>query len=1268
MTRRGGPLTDANEDSAAGSPVLFVSYAREDRELCRRLALMLSLVLESRGYDVWYDEALGGGRWRDQIEAAIERAVASVLLVTPHSLKSKFVMEVELPQLLSRGVVAPVYGSRCRYRRFPEIAALQFLGGTSKPLGTLDDARGELAAALSAIAEQAPGFLSLPPRVTGSGQPGSLPPDAAQLAAGVAMDLQQPGELHGVPELPDGYFERSAELGQLRGQLLTGGSGHVGLTGRPLFGLYGAGGIGKSVLAAAMARDPIVRRAFPDGVYWVVLGERPDPVAAQAALARMLNVDAGFRTAEDGRAALRRALEHRRVLVVVDDAWSAADAEGLLVTDLSGRTVLTTRHTLVLDRVHADQVMIDRLGLDDARRFLAHVVGRREQLPVEADDLIEAVGGVVLALALIGATISRGTTWHDAKGWLDAAADVYHDDNFANQFKGMQVAWTALDDEARCRYAELAVFGPDTTIPMDTVTRLWRHTAGLDDDDTRRLCAELAERNLVVAGDGVRFHGLQRAFLELHTPDSASAHRRLLDAHVPPAPQRWSSLPDDEPYLWEHLIEHLVGAGDVGGLQTVLTDPVWLLRRYHLQGAHAPESDLVRGLDALPTFATGERLLHRLRQVSHLLGSLSTLGDRALTLAAQINDIVNTNDLTRLFPAVTLTVPANPAVRDEALERVIPGHAGVWAVAWSPDGRRLAAAGVDGTLRIWQTDAAGRQAASLGADQPCAMRSLAWSPDGRRVAAGADDGKVRIWDTQMPQVGPVELNGHDACVWSVAWSRDGRRLASAGSDAAVRIWEPDQADPLVCELIGHDGTVWSVTWSPDGRRVASGGADHTVRTWTVTPAARRPRLLGKHDGWVRSVAWSPDGTQIASGGDKTVLVWDAKAPGKAAARLVGHNASVWTVAWSPDGRQLASGSTDASVRVWDTASPAEHIVLDGHTWHVWSVAWSPDGTRLASGSEDTTVRVWQPATAQRRAAVEAPLMRWIWSVAWSPDGRRLATGSEDGPIRVWQPDTPDAPAMAVADIDGGIWAVAWSADGARLAAAGADRLVRIWDAPFAASPPRQLVGHAGLIRSITWSPDGHRLASVADDGTVRIWDLTEQGTQAVLLTGEGDEMRSRSVSWSPHGDRLVTGCDDGTVRIWDPHRAGQHPTVWPGHVGRVESVAWSPNGQLVASGGYDGTVRWWDAQSPASPTTLVATHAAPVEAIAWSLDGRWLASGSDDGTVQLTDVASARPAVNVALGSDVCSLAWHGRRIAAGMATTWTLLSLHEATGTGPPP
>jgi WD40 repeat protein len=1257
-------MSDSMAGATAGGPLLFVSYAREDKELCRRLVVMLGLVLKARGYDVWWDQAMVAGKWSDQIEDSVQRAVAGLLLVSEYSLTSRFVLEEELPRLLARGVVAPVYGRPCPWESVPAIAALQFLGSTEKALAELDESRGELAAALSALAKQAPDFLGLRPIAD---EPVPLPGAEAagrtREGTDAAVVSEHLGALYEVPELPGGYFERTAELDRLRSQLLAAGSGTVGLAGRAMLGLHGAGGIGKTVLAAAMARDPTVRRAFPDGVYWVVLGERPDPVAAQAALARLVGIHADFRTVEDGRAALREALGDRRVLLVVDDAWSAADAEALLVTGPAGRVVLTTRHALVLDRVRADPVMVDRLALGEARRFLAQAACQPEQLPAEADGLIEAVGGVVLALALLGATICHGTSWADALTEVRAAAETFSDESFANQFKAMQVAWNALDDDARSRYRELAVFGEDVTIPAVTVARLWRHTAGLDRHDADRLCADLAQRNLLAFDGGVRFHDLQRAFLQLQTPDSALAHRRLLEAHadVPATPERWGTLPDDEPYLWDHLIEHLVAAGDVPRLKAALVDPVWLLRRYHLQGAHAPEADLVRGLDALPTYQLGSRVLHRLRQVTHLVGAVTALGDRALTFAHQVSDLVPIGALTDLFPPVTLTPTRGLRAASDALERVVTGHVGgVWSVAWSPDGRRLASCGLDGSLRIWQTDAAGRQVATLGG-QMGALRSVAWSPDGRRVASGGDDGVVRVWDIVAAGADPAELDGHEASVWSVAWSPDGRRLASAGSDATVRLWEPDGVDQLIEVLRGHRGSVWSVAWSPDGDRLASGGADRTVRMWAADAPAEPPVLLGSHNGWAWAVAWSADGGRVASGGDQTVLVWEPDVPGRPAARLTGHEGLVWAVAWSPDGRRLASGSSDGTVRVWDPDGSGAQVVLAGHDWHVWSVAWSPDGRRLTSGSHDETVRVWEPDAGDRRPVAAAALMRWVWSVAWSPDGRQLVTGAEDGAILMWDPDASDTPPHAVANVDGGVWSVAWSPDGRRLAAAGADRVVRVWDVAFRDAPAVLLTGHGGLVRSAAWSPDSGRLATVADDGTVRVWDPAAAGRPAVLLTRDGGEMRSRSVAWSPDGRRLASGCDDGTLRVWDPDVPRQRPAVSAGHRGRVESVAWSPDGRLVATGGFDGTVRVWDLGDPTRPATVLAVHDDPVNAVTWSPDGQRLASGGDDGTVRLWEVGSGVPVVALGLGSMVCSLAWRSERIAVGMASTWTVLSLEPS-------
>jgi WD40 repeat protein len=117
----------------------------------------------------------------------------------------------------------------------------------------------------------------------------------------------------------------------------------------------------------------------------------------------------------------------------------------------------------------------------------------------------------------------------------------------------------------------------------------------------------------------------------------------------------------------------------------------------------------------------------------------------------------------------------------------------------------------------------------------------------------------------------------------------------------------------------------------------------------------------------------------------------------------------------------------------------------------------------------------------------------------------------------------------------------------------------------------------------------------------------------------------------------------------------------------VESVAWSPDGRLVATGGIDGTVRVWDLDGVIRSVAVLLGHEDPVTAVAWSPDGRWLASGGEDRTVRIWDVRAAAQATALGIGSMVCSLAWHGERLAVGMATTWTVLIGEESVATEGP-
>ena len=499
-------------------------------------------------------------------------------------------------------------------------------------------------------------------------------------------------------------------------------------------------------------------------------------------------------------------------------------------------------------------------------------------------------------------------------------------------------------------------------------------------------------------------------------------------------------------------------------------------------------------------------------------------------------------------------------------------------------------------MKLWDAES-GKLLASLTGHEGY-VYSVAWSPDGKRIASASNDKTVKLWDAESGKL-LASLTGHEHAVNSVAWSPDGKRIASASNDETVKLWDAESGK-LLASLTGHEGGVNSVAWSPDGKRIASASFDKTVKLWDAKSGKLLASLTG-HEYVVNSVAWSPDGKRIASASnDKTVKLWDAES-GKLLASLTGHEGYVYSVAWSPDGKRIASASNDKTVKLWDAESGKLLASLTGHEGAVNSVAWSPDGKRIASASFDKTVKLWDAKSGKLLAPLtghEGP----VSSVAWSPDGKRIASAGYDETVKLWDAESGKllAPLTGHENV---VSSVAWSPDGKRIASGSYDRTVKLWDAE-SGKLLASLTGHEGLVLSVAWSPDGKRIASASFDKTVELWDA-ESGKLLAPLTGHENVVSS--VAWSPDGKRIASASSD-TVKLWDAE-SGKLLTSLTGHEGPVSSVAWSPDGKRIASAGYDETVKLWDAESGKLLASLTG-YDAWVNSVAWSPDGKRIGAAS----------------------------------------------------------
>ena len=279
--------------------------------------------------------------------------------------------------------------------------------------------------------------------------------------------------------------------------------------------------------------------------------------------------------------------------------------------------------------------------------------------------------------------------------------------------------------------------------------------------------------------------------------------------------------------------------------------------------------------------------------------------------------------------------------------------------------------------------------------------SVAFSPNGKMLASASWDQTVRLWNVNTGRLLHT-LTGHTNEVMSVAFSPDGNTLASGSWDGTIRLWNPRNGK-LKRTLTEHVGGVASVAFSPDGNTLASGCADRTVRLWNTT-TWKLERTLTGHTDVVETVAFSPDGNTLASGSRDTIIrLWNPN-NGRHTRTLIEHTAPVSALAFSPDSNTLASGSRDQTIRLWNPNNGREKETLTGYTDGVNPVAFSPDGAMLIIGGHG--ISLWDTETGQYKKPLAGDIGGAL-SVVFSPDGQMVASGSADNKVRLWEYNASD---------------------------------------------------------------------------------------------------------------------------------------------------------------------------------------------------------------------------------------------------------------------